>query len=319
LATGVSVVFIKSIRFCSCINSKFCFCGCSHHSDFTLAPDWRFSILGGSASGLRSSLLSICLPTGLRELTGPAMATSGVCRITVDAEHRWLRARDDFLLDFGERGLLWYVGNGAGWVIWREIETIAAECFASRLSVSSVTFEAGSLIASLGKSAFGSCSIQSICIASAIGATSTDSFADCENLEDVTFDAESKRSILGESAVWSRRSLQLLCIPSSVEIIAKFCFRYCPRLFSYSPGGSPRARDGRAEQSRWPESDGGPSSQGSRFACPPAIKSNDILSIPGIFSIVTGIRFRLLYRGSRDRFGPRAFHGPCDRHWNTSP
>jgi hypothetical protein len=214
--------------------SKFCFCGCFDLSDFRFAPDSKILTIGDSAFGLCRSLQSICIPERLNDVPGAAMTTSGVCDITVDPDNPWLRVRDGFLCDFGERLLVYYFGKGRDLVVWRDIETIASDCFARRVSVSSVSFEPGSRISSFGKSAFASCSLRSVSIPSTIETISTNCFGGCENLVDVRFESGCTISVLGELAFCSCKSLRSICIPSSVETIAKSCFGFCENLSDFT-------------------------------------------------------------------------------------
>jgi hypothetical protein len=57
----------------------------------------------------------------------------------------------------------------------------------------------------------------------------------------------------------------------------------------------------------------------SRFLVPssPALDSAIISDFPDIFAEFRGKKFSLLWRGGRDGFGLRDFHGRCDGHANT--
>jgi hypothetical protein len=60
--------------------------------------------------------------------------------------------------------------------------------------------------------------------------------------------------------------------------------------------------------------------QQTRPQAPPAAPKLDsliLLSFPPLFDEFRGKRFVLLWRGSRDGFGARGFHGRCDGHANT--
>jgi hypothetical protein len=50
---------------------------------------------------------------------------------------------------------------------------------------------------------------------------------------------------------------------------------------------------------------------------PTQLDSRIVSSIPPLFDEFRGKRFVLLWRGSRDGFGARDFHGRCDGHANT--
>jgi hypothetical protein len=59
-----------------------------------------------------------------------------------------------------------------------------------------------------------------------------------------------------------------------------------------------------------------PASPSGRLRLPP-IDSKIISATPAIFSVFSGKRLQLLYRGSRDGFQTSAFHGRCNGHHNT--
>jgi hypothetical protein len=81
------------------------------------------------------------------------------------------------------------------------VTAIPSRCFSYCTQLSSVKFEAGSRISTLGESAFHSCaSLQSICLPSSVETVSTLCFSECGQLSSVTFEAGSKLSSLGNGA-----------------------------------------------------------------------------------------------------------------------
>jgi hypothetical protein len=54
-----------------------------------------------------------------------------------------------------------------------------------------------------------------------------------------------------------------------------------------------------------------------RIPPPAPFASRIVADFPALFAEFTGKRFTLLWRGSRDGFGARDFHGRCDGHANT--
>jgi hypothetical protein len=94
-----------------------------------------------------------------------------------------------------------------------------------------VTFESGTNISILGKSAFQGCSsLQSICIPSSIQIIGDFCFSECEAMSDLTFESGCQVSILGDSACSACSRLQAVCIPSSIETICSSCFEGCSHL-----------------------------------------------------------------------------------------
>jgi hypothetical protein len=109
-------------------------------------------------------------------------------------------------------------------------------------SLVSVTFESGSQLRSIGKSAFAGCvSLVSICIPASVvilenncfgGVFAEDpeennrdrDFRFCISLESITFEKISEIKVIDEQAFTGCVSLRSICIPASVEVIGNNCF-----------------------------------------------------------------------------------------------
>jgi hypothetical protein len=80
-----------------------------------------------------------------------------------------------------------------------------------------LSFEPGSSVSVLGKSAFQNCgSLHSICLPSSLETLSTFCFRGCRKLSDLAFEPGSQLSDLGESAFADCSSLKSICLPASV-------------------------------------------------------------------------------------------------------
>jgi hypothetical protein len=82
-------------------------------SKVTFEQDSRIARMAASVFDGCSSLRSIDIPAGLREISGLAMADSGIGSVTVDSGNQFLRMSGDFLVDFRGVSLLRYFGHEA--------------------------------------------------------------------------------------------------------------------------------------------------------------------------------------------------------------
>jgi hypothetical protein len=90
---------------------EFCFRECQSLSDLTFEAGSAISHIGNLAFTDCWSLPSICIPAGLRQLTGLALADSGIDTVTVEAGNEFFKVRGDYVVDFEERCLVRYFGN----------------------------------------------------------------------------------------------------------------------------------------------------------------------------------------------------------------
>jgi hypothetical protein len=212
--------------------SKFCFCECSNLSDLRFESGSRLWSLDDFAFYNCSSLESISLPAFLTEITGLALAVSGLRNVIVDGENFCLQIHGSFVVD-DLRSLVRYFGDQADVVIPRDFSCVGKGCFNQCKSVSCVTFESGSEISILGQVAFEQCSsLESVCIPSSVQTISDGCFSHCRKLSQLTFESGSALSILGDSAFSSCFALCSICLPSSLETISAGCFQCCQALLS---------------------------------------------------------------------------------------
>ena len=90
-------------------------------------------------------------------------------------------------------------------------------------SLTSVTFESGSQLTSIGKSAFSRTAITSITIPSSVISIGNNAFTSCENLRNVTFESGSQLTSIGQEAFYSS-PIASITIPSSVTSIGSSAF-----------------------------------------------------------------------------------------------
>jgi hypothetical protein len=99
------------------------------------------------------------------------------------------------------------------------VEKLGRECFIRCESLSTVTFESGSLLSNILDRAFCGCrSLLSICIPSSVTHLGGECFSRCESLSTVTIESRSKLSTVGTRQLFEGcRSLQSLFIPSRLS------------------------------------------------------------------------------------------------------
>ena len=84
-------------------------------------------------------------------------------------------------------------------------------------------------------SAFFSCTkLKSVSIGSSVNSIGTEAFHDCFELENVSFEKESKLTTIGDNAFSNCKKLQLISIPSSVNSIGMYAFCVCKKLENVS-------------------------------------------------------------------------------------
>jgi len=92
-------------------------------------------------------------------------------------------------------------------------------------SLASLTFEAGSVLTSIGKQAFyGATSLTSITIPNSVTSIEDNAFYGATSLTSLTFEAGSVLTSIGDSAFYGATSLTSITIPNSVTSIGDFAF-----------------------------------------------------------------------------------------------
>jgi hypothetical protein len=98
------------------------------------------------------------------------------------------------------------------------VDMIPLGCFYQCSSLSSVIFEPGSQLRSIGLQAFACCvALQSILIPRSVQTLDSFCFLGCHLLSTVTFESGCEVEVIGHSVFGSCSGLQSLCIPSSVK------------------------------------------------------------------------------------------------------
>jgi hypothetical protein len=104
------------------------------------------------------------------------------------------------------------------------VRRIGVGFFAAWYKFLQVTFEEGSRLAIIGRSAFSSAMLLSICIPASVRVIGKCCFMRCALLSMLEFQSGSNLTRIGKSAFACRRSLDSLCIPTLVERIGAWAF-----------------------------------------------------------------------------------------------
>jgi hypothetical protein len=124
------------------------------------------------------------------------------------------------------------IRSGRHWIV-SGIEVICQKCFSDCKSLASVTFESGSRLSRLEKSAFSQSGLHSIHFPASIEVICESCFSNCKSLESVTFESGSRLSRL-EKKAFSSSGLRSIHFPASIEVICESCFDDCIALTSVS-------------------------------------------------------------------------------------
>jgi hypothetical protein len=134
------------------------------------------------------SLRRLLIPASVRAIDEKAFVNSGIQSIEIEAGSVSFRVRNDLLVDFEVRSLVWVIGSPTSIVIPSSIEELRPFCSASNRELKTLAFESESALRSIGQFAFSGCgSLESICIPSSVELLARGAFWRCTNVRTVTF------------------------------------------------------------------------------------------------------------------------------------
>lgn len=110
-------------------------------------------------------------------------------------------------------------------VIPSQVQSIGEETFSATSKVSSVTFEEGSALVSIGGGAFSGCGLQTLNLPISCRSLGEAAFAGASRLSSVIFPENCAITSLGERVFMSTVSLQSIDLPSSLRYIGTDAFR----------------------------------------------------------------------------------------------
>ena len=133
------------------------------------------------------------------------------------------------LITIGEK--MFYRSELKSVVISANVTTIENIAFWDCSKLTTVTFEKGSQLKTIGHNAYYECtSLTSIEIPASVETIGNTAFSDCSSLATVTFEKGSRLKTIGNNAYYRCTSLTSIEIPASVETIEKKAFMHCSSL-----------------------------------------------------------------------------------------
>ena len=133
------------------------------------------------------------------------------------------------LITIGEK--MFYRSELKSVVISANVTTIENIAFWDCSKLTTVTFEKGSQLKTIGHNAYYECtSLTSIEIPGSVETIGNTAFSDCSSLATVTFEKGSRLKTIGNNAYYRCTSLTSIEIPASVETIEKKAFMHCSSL-----------------------------------------------------------------------------------------
>jgi hypothetical protein len=117
-----------------------CFSGCVTLSSVIFEPGSRLLRVKSDAFYKCPSLLSICLPSEVRECSGIALVGQNSQAITIAPGNRWLSMSGDFLMDFQGSSIKRYFGTEQEVRIANHINKLGSGCFCHCPTISRIWF-----------------------------------------------------------------------------------------------------------------------------------------------------------------------------------
>jgi hypothetical protein len=172
------------------------------------------------SNAFSSSLLeSIEIPQNFQFIDGSAFCGTRCNHVSIEASHKQLTMRNDFLIDFVNHRLIRNFSSSSTIIISSDIEILGSSCFSSCKSLSSISFESNSRLNRIESNAFSSSSLKSISIPRNVEILGSSCFSDCKSLSSISFESNSRLNRI-ESEVFRGSSLESISIPQNVQFIA---------------------------------------------------------------------------------------------------
>jgi hypothetical protein len=201
-------------------------CGELGHVGFE--PHSQLRCIEDHAIGNSRRLQSISLPAGLESLGRAAFSWPSLNYIGIPSGNRHFSISGGHLLVFDAVAIIGHMGRPTELCIANAIEEVSDGCFSAQKSLSVVSFEPGSRLRRIGRSAFHRSGLVSIVIPASVERLEDLSLGDCDKLALVTIEANSRLSFVGETAFRNSRSLKTVRIPACLQSIAAETFGDSP-------------------------------------------------------------------------------------------
>jgi hypothetical protein len=186
----------------------------------------RIEELAFQSSGLKS----IEIPSSISFVAGSAFCGVYLNCVSMSEGAGRFRIDESFLENACGSTIYRYFGYCHSIVIPSSVIVLSKSSFAHCRSLESVTFESGSQLERIEKSAFSMSGLKSIVIPSSVIVLSESSFASCWFLESVTFESGSQLERIEKSA-FSGSELKSIVIPPSNPFLADSAFLFTRLTF----------------------------------------------------------------------------------------
>jgi hypothetical protein len=200
-----------------------CFDRCHSLQSVVFEPPSRLETIEEDAfSGCRS-LHGFVIPASVTAIHGAAFHQTEISSLEIEEGSVSFRVMDELLVDLEVRSLIWVIGSPESIVIPSSIEELRHSCCGFQGALSTVEFQAGSNLRSIGPSAFFGCfSLVSISIPSSVEILHNECFHFCRSLRRVTFGPESKLRLIDSFAFAGCPSVALVSVPTSAEVVGRW-------------------------------------------------------------------------------------------------
>jgi hypothetical protein len=201
-----------------------CFFYCKSLTSVTFDSISRLQRIGNSAFAF-TALTALVIPGCISSFAGSALAGLQLQTFSFSGISMTYCICNYFVQAFSGRFLIRYFGMDVNVVVDSSVEVICESCFSACESLTSVTFDANSLLSRLESRAFCLSRLRSIHLPGSLEVICECCFHSCNSLTSVTFDANSRLSRL-ESCAFSASGLKSIHLPGSLEVICASCFSW---------------------------------------------------------------------------------------------
>lgn len=205
------------------------FWGCAKLSVVDISEDSSLTTIGREAFSRCEKIASIYLPKNLSVIGYLAFSNcDSLYRIMLSPENSTFNLDDGNI--YSEDGTIFVLyAPGKKWpsfTIKKEIKRIESGAFYGCMSLTSVKFEEGSQLESIGEGAFYGVMFTSIAIPSTVKVIEADAIRYCQALKTVTFGENSQLEIIGDRAFKDAYALNSFTMPKSVVYIGESAFAW---------------------------------------------------------------------------------------------
>jgi hypothetical protein len=207
-----------------------CFENCCHLATVTLEEVSQLRKIGASAfSGC--NLNSLTIPASTEEIDGSAFVNCPLLEIRVVAGSQNFTIQGNFLTTADGKEIVRCFGSAIEVIVPMNVEVLGKSCFESCIYIEGITFENGSRLKKIGRSALCGCeSLVQIAIPGSVEIIEDRGFKKCDGLEACLMDEDETLAKIENDAFAECRSLRSFDFPKRVEGIGHNCFQGCGSL-----------------------------------------------------------------------------------------